>query len=102
MASADDTAVIGMKREAGVKACLPLWEWRPAAMESCKVKTVLMPFTSGVSLDYAVTPEDRLTHAVQLMLLYGISRIAVVKNGHPMGIVRLDDALEKLGLKKYV
>jgi CBS domain-containing protein len=36
------------------------------------------------------------------MLLYGISRIAVVKNGHPMGIVRLDDALEKLGLKKYV
>jgi predicted transcriptional regulator len=58
-----------------------------------------MPFTSGVSLDYAVTPEDRLTHAVQLMLFYGINRIAVVENGHPMGIVRLDDALERLGLK---
>lgn len=71
-------------------------------MESCKVKAVLMPFTSGVSLDYAVTPEDRLTHAVQLMLLYGINRITVVQNGHPLGIVRLEDALEKLGLKKYV
>jgi CBS domain-containing protein len=71
-------------------------------MESCKVKAVLMPFTSGMNLDYAVTPEDRLTHAVQLMLFYGINRIAVVKNGRPMGIVRLEDALEKLGLKKYV
>lgn len=71
-------------------------------MESCKVKTVVMPFTSGMSLDHTVNPEDRLTHAVQLMLVYGINRIAVVQNGHPMGIVRLDDALEKLGLKKYV
>lgn len=71
-------------------------------MESCKVKTVLMPFTSGICLDHTVTAEDRLTHAVQLMLFYGINRIAVVKNGHPLGIVRLEDALEKLGLKKYV
>jgi predicted transcriptional regulator len=54
-----------------------------------------------MSLDHAVTPEDRLTHAVQLMLFYGIKRIAVVKNGHPMGIVRLEDALDKLGLKQY-
>jgi predicted transcriptional regulator len=71
-------------------------------MESCKVKTVLMPFISGMSLDHAVAPEDRLTHAVQLMLFYGINRIAVVKNGHPMGSVRLEDALDKLGLRKYV
>lgn len=71
-------------------------------MESCKVKTVLIPFTSGMNLDHAVTPEDRLTHAVQLMLFYGINRIAVVKNGQPMGVVRLEDALDKLGLKKYV
>jgi predicted transcriptional regulator len=71
-------------------------------MESCKVKTVLVPFTSGISMDHTVTPEDRLTHAVQLMLFYGINRIAVIQNGHPMGIVRLEDALEKLGLKKYV
>jgi CBS domain-containing protein len=68
-------------------------------MESCKVKTVVMPFTTGMNLDHSVTPEDRLTHAVQLMLVYGINRIAVVQNGHPMGIVRLDDALERLGLK---
>ncbi|MEE4363788.1 MAG: CBS domain-containing protein [Desulfotignum sp.] len=71
-------------------------------MESCKVKALLMPFTSGICLDHTVTPEDRLTHAVQLMLFYGIKRIAVVQNGHPLGIIRLDDALEKLGLKKYV
>jgi signal-transduction protein with cAMP-binding, CBS, and nucleotidyltransferase domain len=36
------------------------------------------------------------------MLFYGINRIAVVKNGQPMGVVRLEDALDKLGLKKYV
>ena len=71
-------------------------------MESRKVKAVLIPWANDICLDYTVTPEDRLTHAVQLMLFYGINRIAVVKDGHPMGIVRLDDALEKLGLKKYV
>ncbi|MFU8769650.1 MAG: CBS domain-containing protein [Desulfotignum sp.] len=71
-------------------------------MESCKVNTVLMPITSGICLDHTVAPEDRLIHAVQLMLFHGINRIAVVQNGHPMGIVRLEDALEKLGLKKYV
>ncbi len=71
-------------------------------MESCKVNTVLVPFTTGICLNHTVTPEDRLTHAVQLMLSYGIKRIAVVENGYPMGIVRLEDALEKLGLKKYV
>lgn len=68
-------------------------------MESCKVKTVLVPFTTGISLNHSVTPDDRLTHAVQLMLFYGINRIAVVKNGQPMGVVRLEDALDKLGLK---
>lgn len=69
-------------------------------MNSCKVKTVLIPYTPGICLDYAVTPEDKLTHAVQIMLFHGINRIAVLQNGHPMGIIRLDDALEKLGLRK--
>ncbi len=71
-------------------------------MEYRKVKAVLIPCANNISMDHTVSPEDRLTHAVQLMLLYGINRIAVVKNGSPVGIVRLEDALEKLGLKKYV
>ena len=67
-------------------------------MEAFKVKNVILPFTPGVCLDYAVTPDDKLTHAIQTMLSHGINRIVVVRNGKPIGIIRLDDALEKLGL----
>ncbi len=67
-------------------------------MESRKVMTVLLPYTPGVSLDPTVAPDDRLTYAVKTMLSYGISRIAVLRDGNPIGIIRLDDALEKLGI----
>ncbi len=67
-------------------------------MEACQVKTVLLPYTPGVDLDHAVQPEDRLTYAVKTMLALGIKRIAVIRNGRPVGIIRLDDALARLGL----
>ena len=67
-------------------------------MESRKVKAVLMPYTPGVSLDYCVSLEDKLTHAVKIMLSHRINRIAVIQNDRPIGIIRLNDALEKLGL----
>ncbi len=67
-------------------------------MEACKVNAVLLPYTPGICLEYAVAPEDKLTHAVKTMLLHDIHRIVVLRNGKPVGIIRLEDALEKLGL----
>lgn len=68
-------------------------------MESRKVKAVLMPYTPAIRLEHTVAPDDKLTHAVKVMLSNGITRIAVTQNGRPIGMIRLDDALEKLGLR---
>jgi len=67
-------------------------------MESRKVKSVLMPYTPGIRLDYTVTPDDKLTHAVQIMLANNVSRLAVIRNDRPVGSIRIEDALKKLGL----
>ena len=68
-------------------------------MKACQVKTVLRPYSPGVCLDHAVQPEDRLTQAVKTMLSLGTKRIAVIRNGRPIGIIRLEDALARLGLQ---
>ena len=69
-------------------------------MEACKVKSVLRPYIPGMCLEHTVAPEEKLTAAGGTMLSLGINRIAVLLNGNPIGIIRLEDALEKLGLGK--
>ena len=68
-------------------------------MESHKVKSIMLPYINGVSLELTVTPDDKLTTAVKRMLLYNANRIAVIKRNRPIGTIKLDDALNKLGLK---
>jgi hypothetical protein len=67
-------------------------------MKACQVKTVLLPYSPAVGLDHAVQPEDRLTQAVKTMLSLGVKHIAVIRSGRPIGIIRLEDALTRLGL----
>jgi hypothetical protein len=68
-------------------------------LESHRVKSIILPYAHGVSLKFSVEPEDRLTHAVERMLLYNATRIAVVENGSAVGMICLEDALKKLGLR---
>ncbi|MBC2715920.1 MAG: CBS domain-containing protein [Desulfobacteraceae bacterium] len=49
-------------------------------------------------INYTVTPEDKLIYAVELMLEKNIKSVSVVRSGRPIGMVRLEDALKKLGL----
>jgi len=67
-------------------------------METIKVKTILLPYRKETPTNYTVTPEDKVIHAVELMVNHNMKMIAVVRNGRPIGMIRLEDAFKKLGL----
>ena len=67
-------------------------------METIKVKTILLPYRKETPTDYTVTPEDKVISAVELMVNHNMKMIAVVRNGRPIGMIRLEDAFKKLGL----
>ena len=67
-------------------------------MNTISVKTILLPFRKELPIKYTVTPEDKMIHAVKLMVDQNLKQIAVVRNGCPIGMIRLEDALTKLGL----
>ena len=68
-------------------------------METIKVKTILQPYRKETSTNYTVRPEDKVIYAVELMVAHNMKTIAVVRNGRPIGMIRLEDAFEKLGLR---
>ncbi len=67
-------------------------------MQAGKVNEIILPYKKGLPLNPCLTANDRITHAVEIMLEYDIEEIVVVQNIRPIGRVRIDDALEKLGL----
>ena len=68
-------------------------------MDGLRVREVLVPWLEGTPLAPAVRPEDKLRDAVALMAERGLTCLAVVRNGRPLGRVRLADALRALGLE---
>ena len=64
-----------------------------------KVIAILHPYPDGLPLDPAVTTEDRITHAVELMVEHDLKCIAVLRNRRPIGMIRLEDAFKELGLQ---
>ena len=67
-------------------------------MHAGKVNEIILPYKKGLPLKPCLTVNDRITHAVEVMLANGIEEIVVVRNIRPIGRVRIDDALKKLGL----
>jgi CBS domain-containing protein len=68
-------------------------------MKLLTVQEVVVPLEEGVPLAPSVSPEDRITDALKVMLKNELKRIAVVEENEPMGMIRLDDALRKVGLE---
>lgn len=58
-----------------------------------------MPYREEVPPDPSVDVHDSITRAVELMVNYDLKCMTVVRDQRPVGIVRLEDALEKLGLR---
>ncbi|UCF83715.1 MAG: CBS domain-containing protein [Desulfobacteraceae bacterium] len=68
-------------------------------MKAKKVAEILLPYEEGIPLNPSVTISDKIVDAVELMVENNLKHIAVVRNRRPIGIVRFEDALQKLGLQ---
>ena len=53
----------------------------------------------GVAHQPCVAPEDRITEAIEIMLKNDVKRIAVTRGNQLMGMIRLQDAFEQIGLE---
>jgi len=71
---------------------------RVAAMRCRRVNEILLPFEEGLPLDPCVEMGERIIDAIQLMVSNNLKRIAVMRNQRPVGMIRLDDAFQKVGL----
>lgn len=69
-------------------------------MKSKRVSEILLPYNGIVPLEPSVAPDDKVTRAIELMVSRNLRTVAVVRNQLPVGVVRLEDALGQLGLKK--
>ena len=68
-------------------------------MRKNSVQDIILPFKKEVPVRPFVTMKDTIIHAVELMLKNDLKTIAVVRYDRPVGMVRLDDALKRLGLE---
>ena len=68
-------------------------------MRSRKVDAIIVPYTEELPLTPSVAIGEKITRAIELMLKHNLSRIAVVRNQRAIGIIRLEDALQEMGLE---
>lgn len=67
-------------------------------MKKGKVNEIIVPYKKGLPLTPYLTVNDDITHAIKAMLKYGVEEIVVVRNLRPIGMIRIKDALRKLGI----
>lgn len=68
-------------------------------MPEKRVQDIIRPLEAGVPLEPAVMVHDKLIYAIEMMVRSNLSAITVVRHDRPIGMVRLHDALEELGLQ---
>jgi CBS domain-containing protein len=68
-------------------------------MKRLAVEAIIIPIDEGVALKPCVSPEDRITEALEVMLKHDLKRIAVIHGNKVLGMIRLEDALKKVGLE---
>ena len=67
-------------------------------MREKRVKDILIPFMEDIPLRPSVTPSDKIVLAIELMVNKNLKCIAVIEKHRPVGMVRLEDALDEMGL----
>jgi signal-transduction protein with cAMP-binding, CBS, and nucleotidyltransferase domain len=63
-----------------------------------KVKDIVLPLKGEIPLYPSVTMTDLITLAIELMVKNNRKKITVVQNNRQIGMVRLADAFQKVGL----
>ena len=64
-----------------------------------RIDVILRPCAADLPLEPNVTLGERVTRAIELMLSHHLDRIAVVRNRRVIGMIRLQDAFERVGLE---
>jgi hypothetical protein len=72
------------------------------AMKSQTVAAIMRPYQDGVPLHPSVAMEERLTRAIELMMKFNLKCIVVTRGVRPIGLIRLNDAFQELGLNKSI
>ena len=68
-------------------------------MRQKKVLEIIVPYQEGMPNHPSIAMNDRIIDAVELMVNHGLHQVAVFRNNRPVGMIRLEDAFRKLGLK---
>lgn len=69
-------------------------------MKTRKVKEIVLPYRAGIPSKPWVSIDDRITEAITRMIACDVHCIAVIRNNRPIGMVRLEDALKEIGLRR--
>jgi CBS domain-containing protein len=70
-------------------------------MKRKRVSDILLPYNDMVPLEPSVGLDERIVHAIELMVNRNLKCVAVVSNQRPVGMIKLEDAFEKLGLRSW-
>ena len=68
-------------------------------MKRLAVEEIIIPIEEGVALKPTVSPQDRITEALEVMLKNDVKRIAVTREKEVLGMITLEDALKQVGLE---
>lgn len=68
-------------------------------MKKHEVNEIIVSIEENLSLKPSVSAEDKITDAIEVMLKNDLNRIAVIQEGTIVGMIRLEDALKKVGLE---
>ncbi|MBN2125177.1 MAG: CBS domain-containing protein [Deltaproteobacteria bacterium] len=68
-------------------------------MLSGTVAEILLPYRKGLPETPSVSINDKIAHAIELMVTHDLACIAVVRNRRPVGMIRLEDAFKRIGLQ---
>ena len=68
-------------------------------MTSRNIDLIIRPCTEDLALEPSVGIGEKITRAIELMVSHNMSRIAVVRNRRAVGMIRLEDAFQEIGLE---
>ena len=68
-------------------------------MRKLSVQEIVIPIEDDVAPKPSVSPEDKITDAIEVMLKNDLKQIAVRRENRVLGMIRLEDAFKEIGLE---
>ena len=68
-------------------------------MRKLSVQEIVIPIEDDVAPKPCVSPEDKITDAIEVMLKNDLKQIAVSRENRVLGMIRLEDAFKEIGLE---